>query len=273
MPVPSAIDHSARGYSLDLAYWLAQASNLAYKDEATIEKQARQWGFETVRHHHTHFTPPFPLEDTQAYTVASDHMIITAFRGTEPAQIRDWLSDTTTPPWPGPANTGYVHYGFAQALESVFPTVKAALEETRTNGQSLFFTGHSLGGALAMLAGARLYLEDPKLLADGVYTYGQPRTCDRFLAEACNKGFKQRMFRFVNNNDVVPTLPPEPAYTHVETLRYLDSDGRLHEKTSLFGGLADHAKGYVADPLAPSSDGVRDHFIHEYIAALEKNLA
>ncbi|MGK5640104.1 lipase family protein [Streptomyces sp. URMC 126] len=273
MPVPTAIDHRSRGYSLPLAYWLAQASDLAYKDEATIEKQARQWGFGEVRHHHTRFTPPFPLEDTQAYTVASDDMIVTAFRGTEPAQIRDWLSDATTPPWPGPAKTGYVHYGFAQALDSVFPTVKETLRELRTNGQGLFFTGHSLGGALAMLAGARLYLEDPKLLADGVYTYGQPRTCDRLLAEACNKGLKQRVFRFVNNNDVVPTMPPEPAYTHVETLRYLDSDGRLREKTSLFGTLADRAKGYTADPLAPASDGVRDHSIHKYIAALEKNLA
>ncbi|QSY49835.1 MULTISPECIES: lipase family protein [Streptomyces] len=195
MPVPSAIDHRARGYSLGLAYWLAQASDLAYKDEATIEKQARQWGFEKVRHHHTRF------------------------------------------------------------------------------GQSLFFTGHSLGGALAMLAGARLYLEDPKLLAGGVYTYGQSRTCDRLLAEAYNKGFKQRMFRFVNNNDVVPTLPPEPAYTHVDTLRYLGSDGRLREKTSLFGNLADHARGYTADALAPAGDGVRDHSIHQHIAALEKNLA
>ncbi|MCK7624403.1 lipase family protein [Streptomyces sp. RS10V-4] len=272
MSVPATLDHTARDYSVALAYWLARASDLAYKDEAAIERQAREWGFGHVRHHHTRFTPPFPLEDTQAYTVASDSMVITAFRGTEPAQIRDWLSDATTPPWPGPAGTGYVHYGFAEALESVFPTVKETLEEVRTNGQSLFFTGHSLGGALAMLAAARLYLEDPKLLADGVYTYGQPRTCDHLLADACSKGFKQRMFRFVNNNDIVPELPPTP-YTHAETLRYLDSDGRLREKTSFLGGLADRAKGYTADALAPASDGVRDHSIHKYLAALEKNLA
>ncbi|WP_449343246.1 hypothetical protein [Streptomyces silvisoli] len=105
MPLPTSIDHRARGYSLQQAYWLAKASDLAYKDEATIEEQARSWGFDTVRHHHTRFTPPFPLEDTQAYTMASDSMIVTAFRGTEPAEIRDWLSDASTPPWPGPAKT------------------------------------------------------------------------------------------------------------------------------------------------------------------------
>ncbi|MGA5134198.1 lipase family protein [Streptomyces olivoreticuli] len=272
MPVPSALDHKARAYSLAHAYWLAQASDLAYKDPATIEEQARDWGFDRVRHHETRFTPPFPLEDTQAYTMASDDMIITAFRGTEPSEIRDWLSDTSTPPWPGPSRTGYVHYGFGQALESIYPDVRNTLQELRTNGQTVWFTGHSLGGALAMLAGARLYLEEPRLLADGVYTYGQPRTCDRLLASAYDKGFKQRMFRFVNNNDIVPQLPPEPAYTHVEALRYIDSNGKVRDTVSFLDGLGDKAKGLTADAFAPASAGVRDHFMRNYIAALEKNL-
>ncbi|WP_201304997.1 lipase family protein [Streptomyces sp. GS7] len=274
MSAPSAIDHHATtGYSLPLAYWLAQASDLAYKDAATIESQARNWGFDRVRHHQTRFTPPFPLEDTQAYTAASDHMIITAFRGTEPAEIRDWLSDAATPPWPGPAETGYTHYGFAEALQSIFPEVKDTLAELRTGNQTVWFTGHSLGGALAMLAGARMYLEEPRLQADGVYTYGQPRTCDRVLAAAYNKGFKNRMYRFVNNNDIVPQLPPEPVYTHVEALRYIDSDGRLHDSVGLLGNLADRAKGLTADAFAPAAAGVRDHSIKRYIAAIENNLA
>ncbi|GKQ38461.1 lipase family protein [Streptomyces sp. A012304] len=273
MAVPTRIDHRSSGYSLERAYWLAQVCDLAYKDEATIDRQAREWGFDQVRHHETRFTPPFPLEDTQAYTMASDDMIVTAFRGTEPVQIKDWLSDAVTPPSRGPADTGYVHYGFAQALDSIFPTVKDALAELRTNGQSVWFTGHSLGGALAMLAGARMYLEEPRLAADGVYTYGQPRTCDRLLAAAYNKGFKNRMYRFVNNNDVVPQLPPEPAYTHVEALRYIDSHGRVHETMPLIGGLTDRVRGLTADVLAPASDGVRDHFMHSYIAALKKNLS
>ncbi len=83
MAVPTTLDHSVKPYSLPQAYWLAKAADLAYKDEATIEQQAHDWGFPTVRHHHTAFTPPFPLQDTQAYTAASDRMIITAFRGTE----------------------------------------------------------------------------------------------------------------------------------------------------------------------------------------------
>ncbi|MGI5525868.1 lipase family protein [Streptomyces syringium] len=272
MSLPAAIDHHATGYSLQHAYWMAQAADLAYKDKATIERQAGQWGFDQVRHHESRFTPPFPLEDTQAYTMAGDHMIIIGFRGTEPAQIRDWLSDATTPPWPGPARTGYVHYGFGEALDSVFPSVRDSLAELRRQEQTVWFTGHSLGGALAMLAGCRMYLEEPRLRADGVYTFGQPRTCDRLLAAACNKGFKDRLYRFVNNNDIVPQMPPEPAYTHVEALRYIDSTGKVHNSPPRFSTLTDRVRGMTADMFAPTSDGVRDHSIKKYIAALEHNL-
>ncbi|MFF2730335.1 lipase family protein [Streptomyces sp. NPDC058008] len=273
MSVPLMIDHQTTGYSLAHAYWLAKASDLAYKDEATVEEQVRAWGFDRLRHHETRFSPPFPLQDTQAYTAASDRMIIIAFRGTEPVQIKDWLSDITTPPVPGPAGTGYIHHGFGEALDSIYSEVKSALAEFRNNGQSVWFTGHSLGGALALLAGARTYLEEPRLAADGVYTYGQPRVCDRLLAAACNKGFKDRIYRFVNNNDIVPQMPPEPVFTHVDALRYIDSRGKLHASMPLVGGLADRARGLTADVLAPAGDGVRDHFMHNYVSALEKNLA
>jgi hypothetical protein len=123
-----------------------------------------------------------------------------------------------------------------------------------------------------MLAGARVYLEDPRLATDGVYTYGQPRTCDTTLAKTYNKGFKDRMYRFVNNNDIVPQMPPAPAYTHVEALRYIDSHGNVRDAMPMVGGLLDRAAGLTADPLAPASDGVHDHFMHSYLTALEKNL-
>jgi triacylglycerol lipase len=271
VPVP-AFDHRASGYSLARAYWMCRASAAAYKDEETIEKLAGEWGFDRVRHHHTRFEPPFPLQDTQAFTMAGDHMIVTAFRGTQPAEIRDWLSDAATPPWPGPGGTGRIHYGFGEALDSVFPQVKEALEDLRTGDQTIYFTGHSLGGALAMLAGARLYFEEPRLLADGIYTYGQPRTCDKVLRAAHNNAFRDRMYRFVNNNDIVPQVPPEPVYHHVDAERYIDSSGRIRTTMPALGGLFDRARGLTADPFAPASDGIRDHFIDHYLDRLEHSL-
>jgi triacylglycerol lipase len=71
----------------------------------------------------------------------------------------------------------------------------------RTDRQSVWFTGHSLGGALAMLAGAHHYFEQPRRLPDGVSTYGQLRTCERLLAGLHNTAFRDRCYRFVNNNE------------------------------------------------------------------------
>lgn len=165
---------------------------------------------------------------------------------------------------PGPARNGLGHLGFDQALASVYPEVRDTVKEFRTTDQTLWFTGHSLGGALAMLAGSRMYFEDPKLLPNGVYTFGQPRTCDRLLARAYDSAFKSRTFRFVNNNDIVAQAPPEPVYHHVKAMMYFDANGRLHEEMSFASGLTDRFKGLTADMFAPGTDGIRDHSMDRY---------
>ncbi|WP_328460108.1 lipase family protein [Streptomyces sp. NBC_00448] len=269
----SPLDHTATGYSLAHAYGMGQAAGLAALDRDGIEAQAHAWGFDQVRYFESTHAMPFPIEDTQAYVMASDRMIVTGFRGTEVAKIRDWLTDVDTPPVPGPGNKGFVHYGFDRALESVYAQVRDTILDMRGNGQTIWFTGHSLGAALAMLAGARLYFEQPRLLADGIYTFGQPRTCDRLLAAAHNTAYAERCYRFVNNNDIVPQLPPEPAYTHVHALRYFDADGRLHEKMPLIATLQDRAKGVGADLFAPETDAIKDHHLANYLAAFKKSLA
>ncbi|MCP2331061.1 lipase family protein [Actinoalloteichus caeruleus] len=269
----TALDHHETGYRLEHAYWLARAAKLAYSDESAIREAVGEWGFDRFRFLEGTPVTPLPIDHTQAFVAASDSMIIVAFRGTEPTQIRDWLTDANAPAGPGPDRRGLVHLGFSQALASVHPALLATLEEFRDNDQTLWFTGHSLGGALAQLAAAWLYFEDPNLLADGIYTFGQPRTCDRELATAYDGAIRARTHRFVNNNDVVPELPPEPFYRHVERVRYFDSQGRLQERTTLLGGAVDRLRGHTADPLSPGADALRDHPINRYLECLEKNLA
>jgi hypothetical protein len=80
------------------------------------------------------------------------------------------------------------------------------------------------------------------------------------------------MYRFVNYGDLVARLPPEPVFTHVRALRYIDSGGRLHESMPMLSALTDRAGELTADAFAPASDGLRDHVMHSYLAALERNL-
>ena len=273
MATVSELDQTVTDYRLSHVYWLVKAAKLAYSDEAEVRETTRQWGLDRCEFFHTKLDASFPIEDTQAFVAGSDKMIIVAFRGTEPTNIKDWLSDANALATPGPAGKGFVHDGFSRALDSIYPQVKEAVQKLRDNDQTLWITGHSLGGALAMLASARMHFENRNLLPNGVYTFGQPRTCDRLLAAPYNEAFASRVFRFVNNNDVVAQVPPEPAFHHVDDVRYFDSDGVLREKPSFTGGLTDGIKGLTSDPLAPGTDGVRDHFIDHYVELVEKNLS
>jgi hypothetical protein len=265
-------DHTTTDYQLSHALNLAHAAKLAYSDQEQARAQAEEWGFDRFAYFESTFTPPFALDHTQGFTMASDSMIVTAFRGTEVAQILDWLSDAKAPMVPHSSGRGMVHWGFHTALEAVYPRVLAAVEEFGTNGQSLWFTGHSLGGALAMLAAARVSLDDPRLRPAGVYTFGQPRTCDGLLAGAYDSAIRGRTYRFVNNNDIVPRVPAGPPYRHVAETRYFDSAGRLRDtEPSLLGGLTDKVRGHAAGiaSFKPGADGFTDHFIDAYIDCLE----
>jgi hypothetical protein len=76
----------------------------------------------------------------------------------------------------------------------------------------LYLCGHSLGGAHAVLAAAKIY-EDPRCacLRDklrGVYTFGQPMVGDEEFTSVCDRLFGDRLFRHVYGRDIVPHYPP-----------------------------------------------------------------
>ena len=92
-----------------------------------------------------------------------------AFSGTDPLKIEDWITDFT------PQRTvSDLHKGFEDAVTTVWPLVEAAIKNRPADQKKLFFTGHSLGGALATIAAARAAL-DPETVATAVYTFGGPR--------------------------------------------------------------------------------------------------
>ena len=229
-------------------------------------------GFDRFRFFYSKHQLPFPLDDTQVYVVSSDHMIIVAFRGTEPSKIYDWLSDANTPVFPGPARKGLVHLGFHQALASIYSEVRDEITQVRTNDQTLWFTGHSLGGALAMLAAARMYFEDPKLLADGIYRLASHARAIAYLRARTTRLSSPASSGSSTTMTSSHKRPQSPFFHHVNTMMYFDANGKLHEKAFFASTLMDRFKGFTADMFAPGTDGIRDHSMNRYLENLEKNL-
>lgn len=126
-------------------------------------------------------------------------MLVVVFRGTEKswADIKTDLQGNLT------KRDGYaVHTGFDRAFEFLHKPLQAIIEQHP--GLPLYFTGHSLGAALAVMAAKHL----GSLSAGACYTFGGPRVGDLTFID----GVKIPIYRIVNAADGVPQLPP-PKWT------------------------------------------------------------
>src|SRR6185436_15370710 len=115
---------------------------------------------------------------------------------------------------------GLVHAGFRNALERVWTPLVEKLTPL-AGSRSVWFSGHSLGAALATLAADRFPA------TAGVCTLGSPRVGDRAFAAAFDARFGARALRYVNDSDVVTHVPPPLPlpYAHVGELRQITPEG------------------------------------------------
>ncbi len=242
---------TTRAYSAANALWLAELSRLVYRhdiEEGTPPPQPTQSYFleqaGCTRRQFFHSRETGTQAMLVEFNSASPYAVL-VFRGTE-QRIKDVITDLTLGTLP--SNTGKVeiHQGFKQALDAVWKEIEAALTPLTC---PIFYTGHSLGAALATLSAAR---HAPAAL----YTFGSPRVGDAdFVASL--KGIASNTHRIVNGNDVVTTLPPESfGFQHVGTLHTLTAPASGNAETSWIEGLskppkflADHAPINYVDGL------------------------
>lgn len=263
MGVFSQFNPLAENYDSTNALALGHAAALAYEDDDKISETLDLWGFTESRY--------LNKGGTQGYLATQDRLLLIAFRGTELFHLEDILTDVNLALFPGPV--GQVHFGFAEALDQVWPSFLDFFYGMY-QGQPIWLTGHSLGAALATLSTARIKF-DPvdQVRIQGLYTFGSPRVGDDEFASAFDRACKKICFRFRNNNDVVTRVPLPGIfalrYRHVGQLCYFDAQGNLRFGMSPWERLLDRFRGRLNDLGKPGSDGMKDHKMSAYLERLQ----
>jgi hypothetical protein len=162
---------------------------------------------------------------TDAYLAWNGESVVFAARGTtDLADVRTDLKfrrrDLAA------AGKGCVHRGFLAAWRSIADDVLPLLEEKFREGLRGEAVGHSLGGALAVVAAA----ESGQV--ETVTTFGCPRVGDAAFARRCRAAFAHR--RVVRGADAVPLLPLLAlGFRHDRASVYVDGEGDLRSGTTL----------------------------------------
>lgn len=192
--------------------------------------------------------------DSQAYIVETDAHTAMAFRGT---QVFSGLSlaDIASNLWirRKPWNPGKVHRGYRAAILDIAQEVKSALYAPK---RPLYFTGHSMGGALATLAST---------LSPGptaTYTFGAPRVGNRAFATAL-----RNLYRIVHADDIAAKYPLPIGYYHGGEAWRLSDEGALTKGVSVIDQLI---IPFTAKGVAK---GILDHRVSVYTQKLARKPA
>jgi hypothetical protein len=203
---------------------------------------------------------------TEVLVLTDRQNLILAFRGTEPGRLRDLCADARICLEPGPSGSK-IHSGFRGALREV---ERDLLDLIRTEGQgrARWLTGHSLGGALAILCAglAKLALGE---VVQGVYAFAPPRVGNQKWVDAYRGALGSRTWWFAREGDGVVRLPPRAlGYRHLTGGRQYLMGGRIVEGE----GPWLMALTRTFDPLeafVPGSGAFEDHSARRYVADLE----
>lgn len=200
----------------------------------------------------------FECDGSQAYWFHNEHDSVIVCRGTEANDWNDIQADVNA--LTALAETvGKVHRGFKQEVDDLWPYLEEAL---KSNTKTLWFTGHSLGGAMATICAGRCLLSHIKSEPKGLFTYGSPRVGDKCYVNYTNIPH----FRWVNNNDFVTRVPPFWfGYRHCGREMYLDRNGGLREVTG-WRRISDRLQGAFHEFFTRFRiDYLSDHSVLDYI--------
>ena len=227
------------------SFLLSSMAHISYFHEIKIKSYLSQLGAEKVIF--------YDIDGAQAFLSLWENKAILSFRGTQPIEDKgkhhhklgffhkfrikhflhlpldplsliylnnDILADLKFIPTTfDNIETVNVHTGFLGELDKLWLNIAEDINQY-VKGIPIWVTGHSLGGAMATLAGMRHNFEE-------VVTFGEPRV--GFHVEQAFKAKKH--IRYVNGDDPVTKLPPELLFGynhHGNPIHISDNDGETN---------------------------------------------
>lgn len=185
----------------------ARISEIAYLPPPEAEVQYKSLGFTAVG---------VVLSDSMVgYVATIDDFAVVAFRGTD--DIPDWIQNLKIDYVQTPH--GGVHRGFYESFQALKHQVRERLKQS--NSTKVWITGHSLGGALAVICAEDLVASSDVEVC-GLVTFGQPMVGKRDFAKHMEQMMPSKFAHFVNASDAVPRIPP--GYKHCGSLVWFTDD-------------------------------------------------
>jgi hypothetical protein len=220
-----------------------------------------------------------PESDTYALVARNASTLFVAFRGS--CNVRNVLTDIDYANDAGttrafaqecelPMEEMLLHRGFVEAYRSLRAPLHGAIEaelEAEGGAMGLVLTGHSMGGAMAMLAALDLAHHKPHLRPVSTYTFAAPRVGDARFARLFSETFPRAEHHWALQaaSDAIPHLPFRAwGFEHPEGVAVLSEETPCLRRTGDQGDSVECMRPKEGRP----ANWAACHDLYEYMRRL-----
>ncbi|RCX02014.1 lipase (class 3) [Marinomonas foliarum] len=235
----------------------AKLSDDTYLESSTLEQRLIEQGQALVHQ------SLISLSQVSYFLSRSKKVQTIAIRGT--ANLENAMLDLDLQLQPDTLLDIKLHQGFGSGAKAVYEDIKPFL----TQDQPIQLTGHSLGGAIAVILG--MYLQNDGYPVEQIITFGQPKVTN---VTGANKFHTLPLTRVVTPDDIVPLVPPISPMQ----IKDLDIFWHMGEEIILIdkgefaqtNGVKAMLRATKFATAIPSEKNLRAHKMTTYISLIEQ---